>query len=146
MFLSACSLRTLALGGALAVLALSTGTGCSTGKQYEAKTFAVEGTLRYKDGADAADLGGGTLELESSSKTVIKVQIDSDGTFNRDEKFPPGKYRARIVPPPTAPDAEFDMDAKFKQFDSSGLTFTVSDETPQRVNLTLTRTPRKNRS
>jgi hypothetical protein len=130
--------------GLVAAFVLGCAAGCSSGRQYEAKSFPVEGTLRYKDGTDAGDLAGGTLELESG-KTVIKIPIASDGTFNRDEKIPAGKYRARIVAPPPKAEAEYDMDARFKQFDTSGLTVSVGDEEKQRVALTLTRTQRPNR-
>jgi len=140
----ATSFRALAFGGLVAAFGLPGALGCS-GRQYDAKSFPVEGTLRYKDGTDGNDLAGGTLELESSSKDVIKIPIAGDGTFTRDAKLPAGKYRARIVPPPPRADAEFDMDAKFRQFDSSGLSVTVGDEETQRVNLTLTRTARPNR-
>jgi len=128
------------------------GCGCTTGKQYEGASFAVEGALRYKEGkdgkdsTDASDLGGGTLELESSSKEVIKIPIGGDGTFTRDEKLPAGKYRARVLPPPPKADAEFNMDVKYQKFDSSGLTVTITDETPQRPVIMLTRIPSKNRT
>jgi hypothetical protein len=133
------------LGVLLAALGLVGALGCTTGGQYDGKVFPLEGALRYKDGTDASDLGGGTLELESSSKEIIKFTIASDGTFTRDEKLPPGKYRARIAPPPPKADAEYDMDAKFQKFETSGLTVTINDETPQRPAITLTRTQRPNR-
>jgi hypothetical protein len=135
--------RALSLGGALGVLSLVGVLGCGTGKQYEGKVFPVEGSLRYKDGTSANDLGGGTLELESSGKEVIKSTISGDGTFTREERIPPGKYRARIIPPPPQPDAEYDLDAKFKSFDTSGLTVTIGEESPQRPTITLTRTQRQ---
>jgi hypothetical protein len=139
------SSRMFSLSGAVVVIGLVSALGCATGKQYDAKSFPVEGKLSYKDGTDAGDLGGGTLELESSAKTIVKIPINQDGTFTRDEKLSAGKYRARIVPPPPKPDAEYDMDAKFQKFETSGLTVTVGDEETQRVTLTLTRTQRPNR-
>jgi len=139
------SFRAFGVGGLVLAVGLVSALGCSTGRQYAPKSFPVEGALRYKDGSDASDLGGGTLELESSSKSVIKVPIVADGTFTRDEKLPAGTYRARVVPPPLDPDAEYALDARFLSFDSSGLTVTVGDEKEQRISLTLTRTVRPNR-
>lgn len=145
------SSRALSLSGAVVVFGLVSALGCGGNNQPDPKVFPVEGALRYqvgKDGKgapDASDLGGGTLELESSSKEIIKFAIASDGTFIRDDKLPAGKYRVRIVPPPPKPDADYDLDAKFKSFDS-GLTVTITDETPQRPVILLTRTQRANRS
>jgi hypothetical protein len=152
MRFSLVSYRALSLSGTALALGLLSALGCASGKQYEAKTFALEGALRYKEGKegkdilDAGDLAGGTLELESSTKEIIKFPIASDGTFTRDEKLPPGNYRARVIPPPPKADADFNMDAKYQKFESSGLTVTINDETPQRPVILLTRTQKPNRS
>ncbi|MBN9118224.1 MAG: hypothetical protein J0I06_03530 [Planctomycetes bacterium] len=138
------SFRTFSIGS-VAVICLASALGCSTGRKYEGASFPVEGALRWKDGSDAGDLGGGTLELESAAKSVIKIPIAADGTFTRDERLPAGKYRARVSAPPPRPDDEYDMDAKFQKFETSGLTVTVGDEEQQRISLTLTRTAKKNR-
>ncbi len=137
------SARALATGGLVAALVLCGVLGCS-GRKYDPKGFPVEGTVRWKDGTDASGVGG-TIEFEANGKVVAKTDLAADGTFSMTEKLPPGKYRVRIQPGPPDPDAEYEMDAKFKRFETSGLTVTVGDEETQRISLVLTRTLRPNR-
>jgi hypothetical protein len=133
-----------ALVAAIAALGFCAVAGCSPGRQYDPKSFPVEGSVRWKDGTDASGLGG-TIEFEANGKVVAKTELLADGTFTRDEKLPEGKYRVRVVAPPPAPDSEYVMDARFQRFESSGLTVTVGSEEPQRISLVLTRTARPNR-
>jgi len=130
-------------GFAASALFIAVAAGCD-GRKYDPSNAPVEGQAKWKDGTDAGGLGG-TVEFEADGNVVAKTELNSDGTFTMDKKLPAGKYRVRVVAPPPAADAEYQMDAKHQKFETSGLTVNVTDETPQRINLVLTRFKRANR-
>jgi hypothetical protein len=65
------------------------------------KSYPLEGTLKWKDGTDAHELAGGSIEFEPTNRigaVVGKAEIVGNGSFALDESLTEGEYRMRIVP------------------------------------------------
>ena len=127
----------------LSALLLMTSVILGCGSPTE-KTYSVEGKVVWGDGQPAAELAGGTVELQLIDQAARKVsphgEIQSDGSFTlrsyeSSDGAPAGKYRALVVPKKSmdAEDAEDPcvMDPRFEQYDSSGLEVTIIPEDNQ---------------
>jgi hypothetical protein len=117
----------------LAVLLLGA-LGCGGG-QTQGQSFPVEGAIRWKDGTDANELAGGTVEFEPTSKigqVAAKAEIVGDGTFTLDDVPPAGEYRVRVVPA-----AGTKVDKKYQAFSSSGISATIGSGEGQQITLVL---------
>lgn len=124
-------------------------TGCGSGES----TTTVEGTVTFND----KPVTTGLINFMPSQGKPVGGEIQSDGTYSFD--MPPGEYKVRIdSPPPTpaglqegsaaAPNApspqspparpgQGQVPPQFASYDTSGLTLTVGDESPQQHDFTL---------
>jgi hypothetical protein len=129
---SACSpLLTAALTLLLGVGLLA---GCGSPEPY---LPPLEGVMHWEDGTEPRELEGATVEFESDGNVAARTVLIGDGTFMLDKPLPPGTYRIRIQPLPTADRA---LHPRFKSFDASGLTYTsAADQPPQTVNFKIAR-------
>lgn len=120
--------------GALLVLLCSGLLGCGGG-ETKGVSYPLEGALRWKDGSDANEFAGCTLEFEPTTKigqVAAKAEVVGDGTFTLDEKPPPGEYRVRLV---AASGAR--VDRKYQSFASSGLSARIGSEDNQQLTLVI---------
>ena len=117
----------------LAAVALCGLLGCGP-KEYQPQSSPVEGHVRWKDGTDAGELAGGSVEFESSGTVAAKADLISDGTFTLPQPLPAGKYRVRVTPP----QGSSELDRRYQKFETSGLSVTSTGES-QSVSLEVTR-------
>jgi hypothetical protein len=122
------------IGGTLLLLAAAGLFGCGGGESKGA-SFPVEGALRWKDGTDANEFAGCTVEFEPTTKigqVAAKTEVVGDGTFTLMEKPPPGEYRLRLVAPAGAR-----VDKKYQSFASSGLSAKIGAEDNQQLTIVV---------
>ncbi|MBA4062164.1 MAG: hypothetical protein C0501_00335 [Isosphaera sp.] len=103
----------------------------------------------FTDGKPAAELAGGSVSLESAGGAAARGEIRPDGTFRLGTRGPddgvvPGEYRAVVVGytsflPEKEPRPA--LAAKYRSFDTSGLTVTVKP-VPNQVELVVERPKR----
>ena len=80
-------------------------TGCNS-----AKTHPVNGTVKFKDGADGSALAGYIVDFESVEQKVSgSGEVQADGTFKistygDNDGAVPGKHRVAVSPPLPLPD------------------------------------------
>ena len=112
-------------------------------------TYPVEGKVTFSDGRP---LDGGTVELQpvvqQQPPVAARGRIQSDGTFQI-STFEPndgaieGEHRVRVVGPlPPGPIDPYQspepvIHHKFESYDSSELTFTVTPDGPNQLNITV---------
>lgn len=121
-------------------------SGCNS-----AKTHPVNGTVKFKDGADGSALVGYTVDFESLEQKVSgSGEVQSDGTFRistygDNDGAVPGKHRISITPPiPADPDAlppKPLIPPKYGGLDTSGLEVEIK-RGPNDVTLELERSGR----
>jgi hypothetical protein len=124
-----------------------TGGGCGAAEGGP-KTYSVKGTVVVKNG-DVSKLVGGFVRLESVADPTLKAvgEIEEDGQFVLgsfiDNKprggIPEGEYRARIEQPgfgqweaedqPPPPPRKGEPLAKYRDFKTSGLKYTITPAT-----------------
>ncbi len=114
------------------VLALILGCGGSSGPQ----THPVQGKVVYKGKGIIRQLAGGTVHFQSVADPKLTAfgEIDDEGSFtmgivHNDKNLtgvPAGKYKARVEPPTDDDGVPAPVLApKYRDYDKSGLTFTV---------------------
>jgi hypothetical protein len=132
-----CNVRWFYKGFALSLIVLtcsSAGCGKPAGGDVQIELqrhvyphwLDVAGTVTWQDGTAAKELGGASIEIETSNKTPPSGgALKADGTFGP-IGVPPGTHRVRIKP---APGKEIPLDPRFESWDTSGLTYTAWDST-----------------
>lgn len=102
--------------------------------------YKVEGKVTLEDGQPMPS-GMVSFEMQEGKKLVMaRGNIELDGSYRLSTYKPgdgalPGKYRVLVAPaaefsgdPPEGTPPRVDIDARFKSFDTSGLTFEVKPE------------------
>ena len=133
----------------LFLLCASVSAGCS-GSGLPT-THPGKGKVIYK-GGDVRLLEGGRVELQSVAdpSLIAGADIEADGgfslqTWSKDgravaEGVAAGEHRARVVPPrPAEPESRDLIDAKYQNFEKSGLKVTIPSD---KLEFTVARRPR----
>ena len=99
--------------------------GCGSAS-HMAAPLPVEGFVKWDRGAMATELEGGSVEFEKDGAVAATAALTGDGSFKLLKPLPAGTYRIRVLPPATPARKGADLDPRFRNFDTSGLTFTAT--------------------
>jgi hypothetical protein len=147
--MSAGSMRLVSRSVVVALSATAFLTGCGDGES----TTTVQGTITFND----KPVTTGLINFMPSQGKPLGGDIQSDGTYSFD--LPPGEYKVRIdspppipaglqegsavtsntpsLPGPSAKPGQGQVPPQFASYDTSGLTLTVGDESPQQHDIKL---------
>jgi hypothetical protein len=107
-------------------------TGCGSGK---IPTYSADGTVKYADGKPLTTGRVSFRSLDTEKPVTASGQIHTDGTFrlttfNSADGAVLGRHQAVVAAPirEDDPPNAAKVDRKFASYDSSGLSFTVSQD------------------
>jgi hypothetical protein len=114
-------------------------SGCGNGGE---KATQVQGKITYQ----SKPATNGVIAFLKEGSKPISAAIQSDGAYSI--QLPPGEYKVRIDAPPAMPEGWREgqpmpqlgprsVPDKFANFSNSGLTATISTQSPQQLDFPL---------
>jgi hypothetical protein len=107
-------------------------TGCGSGKL---PTYQADGKVKYSDGKPMSVGWVSFRSLDTEKPLTARGEVKSDGTFRlttfrTDDGAVLGRHQAVVAAPVREddPPSAAVLDRRFSSYDSSGLSFTVSED------------------